>query len=135
MASFHQIQLVLWILLMSYPLYSKKGKGNFLCLVSKCISQDVLTTDLIRKFSRRARNYMLTYESLEFVGDDGDRQNMNTISNSRIQNLQKSVACHRAAFDFDMGFILRSVKLVAGLHLEHEVENGPPRRKGEGKRI
>jgi hypothetical protein len=72
---------------------------------------------------------MLTYKSLEFVGDDGDRQNMNTISHSRIENLQKRVACHRAAFDFDMGFILRSVKLVAGLDLEHEVENGPPRKK------
>jgi hypothetical protein len=112
-----------------YPLYSKKGKGNFLGLVSKCISQDVLTTDLIRKFSRRARNYMLTYKSLEFVGDDGDRQNMNTISHSRIENLQKSVACHRAALDFDTGFILQSVKLVAGLDLEHEVDNGPPKKK------
>jgi hypothetical protein len=42
--------------------------------VSKCISQEVLTTDLIRKFSRRARNYMLTYKSLEFVGDDGAKK-------------------------------------------------------------
>ena len=46
-----------------------------------------------------------------------------------IENLQKSVACHPAAFDFDMGFILQSVKLVAGLDLEHEVENGPPKKK------
>ena len=112
-----------------YPLYSKKGKENFLGLVSKCISQEVLTTDLIRKFSRRARNYMLTYKSLEFVGDDVGQQNINTISHSRIENLQKSVACHRAAFDFDMGFILQSVQLVAGLDLEHEVENGPPKKK------
>ena len=54
---------------------------------------------------------------------------MNTISHLRIENLQKSVACHRAAFDFDMGFILQSVQLVAGLDLEHEVENGPPKKK------
>ncbi len=46
-----------------------------------------------------------------------------------IENLQKSMACHRAAFDFDMGFILQSVKLVAGLDLEQEVENGPPKKK------
>jgi hypothetical protein len=77
---------------------------------------------------------MLTYKSLEFVGDDGGRQNMNTISHLRIENLQKSMACHRAAFDFDMGFILQSVKLVAGLDLEHEVENGPPQEeKGKEK--
>jgi hypothetical protein len=48
--------------------------------------------------------------------------------------LQKSVACHRAAFDFDMGFILQSVKLVAGLDLV-KLKMVPPRRKGEGKRI
>jgi hypothetical protein len=106
----------------------KKEKGT-LGLVSKCISQEVLMTDLIRKFSRRARNYILTHKSLEFVGYDGGRQNINTISHLRIENLQKSVACHRAAFDFDMGFILQSVQLVAGLDLEHEVENGPPKKK------
>jgi hypothetical protein len=67
--------------------------------------------------------------ALEFVGDDVGQQNINTISHSRIENLQKSVACHRAAFDFDMGFILQSVQLVAGFDLEHEVENGPPKKK------
>ena len=72
---------------------------------------------------------MLTYKSLEFVGDDGGRQNMNTILHLRIENLQKSMACHRAAVDFDMGFILQSVKLVAGFDLENEVENGPPKKK------
>ena len=54
---------------------------------------------------------------------------MNTILHLRIENLQKSVACHPAAVDFDMGFILQSVKLVAGFDLEHEVENGPPKKK------
>ena len=74
---------------------------------------------------------MLTYKSLEFVGNDGGQQNMNTILHLCIESLQKSVACtcHCAAFDFDMGFILQSVKLVAGLDLEHEVENGPPKKK------
>jgi hypothetical protein len=60
-----------------YPLHSKKGKENFLGLVSKCISRKVLTVDLIRKYSRRARNYMLTYKSLEIIGNnDGGQQNM-----------------------------------------------------------
>ena len=73
---------------------------------------------------------MLTYKSLEIIGNnDGSQQNINTILHLRIENLQKSVACHRAAVDFDMGFILQSVKLVAGFDLEHEVENGPPKKK------
>jgi hypothetical protein len=46
--------------------------------------------------------------------------------NSLLTKLAKK---YRAAFDFDMGFILQSVKLVAGLDLEHEVENGPPKKK------
>jgi hypothetical protein len=53
-----------------YPIYSKQGKENFLDLVSRCTSRDVLTTELIRKFSRRAWNYMLTYKSLEMVGEN-----------------------------------------------------------------
>jgi hypothetical protein len=118
----------------SYPLYSKKGNGNFLGLVSKCISQEVLTTDLIRKFSRRARNNMLTYKSLEFVGDDGGRQNMNTISHLRIENLQKCVACHRAAFDFDIGFIFTISKIGGRFGFRTRSWKWPPQEeKGKEK--
>ena len=46
------------------PLSSKKGKQNFDALVSKCISRTALTKDVVRKFSQRARSYMLTYKSL-----------------------------------------------------------------------
>jgi hypothetical protein len=49
-----------------YPLASKKGKDNFNKLIVKCISWDLLTTDRIWKFSRRACSYMLTYTSLQF---------------------------------------------------------------------
>jgi len=99
-----------------YPLYSKKGKVNFIGLVSKCISREVLTVEMI-------------------VDDDGGEQNMNTILHSRIENLQKSLACHRSAVDFDNGFILQSVKLVAGFDLEHVAENGPPKKKRGRKKI
>jgi len=79
-----------------------------------------------RKYSRRARNYMLTYKSLEIIGNnDGSQQNINTISHLRIENLQKSVACHRAAVDFDKGFILQSVKMVAGFDVEHDHQPWP----------
>ena len=73
---------------------------------------------------------MLTYKSLEIIVDDiGGKQNMNSISHLRIENLQKSLACHRAAFDFDYSFVSQSVKLVAGFDLEHVAENGPPKKK------
>ena len=78
---------------------------------------------------------MRTYKSLEIIGnDDGGEQNISTISQKCIENMQKSVACHRAAFDFDKGFILQSVKTVAGFDLDHVAENGPSwEEKGKEK--
>ena len=92
-----------------YPLASKKGKEHFVDLVSKCTSRAVLTTDLIRKFSRRARSYMLTYKSLEIVGEgskDQDDKKSNDITHKHIENTQKLFRTHRAALDFDKGFIV-----------------------------
>ena len=54
-----------------YPLASKKGKEKFVDLVLKCTSREVLTTETIRKFSRHARNYMLSYKALEIVEEEG----------------------------------------------------------------
>jgi hypothetical protein len=69
---------------------------------------------------------MLTYKSLEIIGNnDGSQQNINTILHLRIENLQKSVACHRAAVDFDKGFILQSVKMVAGFDVKHDHQPWP----------
>jgi hypothetical protein len=75
-----------------YPLACKKGKANFDSLVAKCISRNLLTTDRIRKFSRRARSYMLTYSSLQFIHEDkGQEQVMtnNTFTHTKIENMKK----------------------------------------------
>ena len=48
-----------------YHLASNKGKTNVYKLVAKCISREVITKYLVRKFSRRARGYMVTYKILE----------------------------------------------------------------------
>ena len=56
----------------------KKGKANFDSLVARCISRDLLTTDRIRKFSRRARSYMLTYSSLQFIHEDKGQEQVVT---------------------------------------------------------
>jgi hypothetical protein len=42
-------------------LQSKKGKENFKEAVKKCISRDLLTTERIRKFSRRVHQYICAY--------------------------------------------------------------------------
>ena len=75
-----------------YPLASKKGKEKIVELVSKCTSRELLMTDLIRKFSRQARNYMLMYTLLEIVGvgskDQIDKKS-NDITHKQIENMQK----------------------------------------------
>ncbi len=57
-------------------------------LVTKCISRDLLTTDRIHKFSRRARSYMVTYSSLQFIQEDkGQEQVMmnNTFIHTKLK--------------------------------------------------
>ena len=76
-----------------YPLASKKGKDKFVDLVTKCTSRSILTMDLICKFSRQARSYMLTYKSLEIVNEgskDQGNKKSNDITHKHIENMQKN---------------------------------------------
>ena len=59
-----------------YPLASKRGKTNFDTLVGRCTSRDVLTVELVRKFSRQARSYMLTYTLLDNGTGGGGRSEL-----------------------------------------------------------
>ena len=47
-----------------FSLAAKKGRDNFDALVNKCISRELLTVDMVRKFSKRARGYMQAYRAL-----------------------------------------------------------------------
>ncbi len=77
----------------------KKGKEKYINLVLKCTSRLVLTADLIRKFSRQARSYMLTYKwLLEIVGEHSNNQSdkkSTDITHKQIENMQKKFrSCH-----------------------------------------
>ena len=48
-----------------HPLAAKKGRDNFIKLVDKCISRNTITTSMVKKFSKRARGYMVGYKALE----------------------------------------------------------------------
>jgi hypothetical protein len=108
-----------------YPLASKKGKEKFVDLVLKCTSREVLTTEMIRKFSRRARSYMLSYKALEIVGEEGREEGTGDevdisldITHKQIENMQKIIYSHRAALGFDRGFIASALKLAKNLDLK-----------------
>lgn len=92
------------------PLALKKTTSDFLALVDQCISRDVLTIHMIRKFSKRARSYMETYKMLEMEAETDDHVSENLpIPHKRIETLKKMLKCHRAAIDFDKGFIMKTV--------------------------
>ena len=73
--------------------------------------------DMIRKFSRRARGYMLTYLALEDNTNPilmtqkqlGNEDEGDVITYGSIENMKKVLSSHRAALDFDHGFIHRLV--------------------------
>jgi hypothetical protein len=116
-----------------FPLSSKKGKQNFDALVSKCISRTVLTKDVVRKFSQRARSYMLRYKSLKLEDTNKNIETKNETTNLitlvKIESMKK-VLNHRAALDFDKDFVMGSISKV-GFKFEEEIEsNECKRRKG-----
>jgi hypothetical protein len=105
----------------------QKGKATFDSLIAKCISRDLLTTDRIRKFSRRAHSYMLTYSSLQFIHEDKGQQQVmtnNTFTHTKIENMKKILKSHSAALDFDQGFIITSVLTSSDFNWKEELESG-----------
>ena len=55
------------------PMREKKGRANFINLVTRCICPaTVLTKERIRKFAARARSYICTYYYLEQETDSDD---------------------------------------------------------------
>jgi len=102
----------------------------------KCTSREVLTTEMIRKFSRRARSYMLSYKALEIVREEGREEGMGDevdisldITHKQIENMQKIIKSHRVALDFDQGFVTSALKLAKNLDLKEEIEIGPQKKK------
>ena len=80
-----------------HPLAAKKGRYNFIKLVDKYISRDTITTNMVRKFSKRARGYMAAYKALE--SDEMKENNKPAeISHRMIEKMKKckfSPCCSR----------------------------------------
>ena len=88
-------------------LADKKGKENFRRLVADCLSSEqvagkgALTPEMIRKFSRRARQYILAYFFIEHkmnIEEEG-------LHEINIEGIKKEFKTHRSAIDFDEKFI------------------------------
>ena len=86
------------------PLISKKGKEAFKALVAECTSRDVLQTTTVRKLSRRARAYISAYFSL-YECNKNNNQEAPALTLSLIERHVKEFKTHKAALDFDAGFV------------------------------
>ena len=96
------------------PLREKRSKETFKATVRKCLSRNNLTTERVRSFSRRARQYILAYLAMQQVNDqqsstDSKEEDMTQASGqitpAKIEKLVKEFKTHRCAMDFDRGFI------------------------------
>jgi hypothetical protein len=70
---------------------------------------------------------MLTYSSLQFIHEDkGQEQVMmnNTFTHTKIENMKKILKSHRAALDFDRGFIITLVLTSSNFNWKEELESG-----------
>jgi hypothetical protein len=75
---------------------------------------------------------MLTYKLLEIVREgskDQDGKKSNDITHKHIENMQKLFCTHRAALNFDKGFIVASLQSGKDFDLKQEVEIGPRKKK------
>ena len=96
------------------PLNSKTSKGRFKELVRECTSRDYLRTETVRKLSRRARTYICAYYSLYHD------KTPTALTLPLILRLVKEFKTHRAAIDFDSGFVNSFIlKLESGVFIRN----------------
>lgn len=111
------------------PLNSKRSKEGFKQLVHECTSRDVLKTETVRKLSRRARAYICAYYSLyqSSNGTPTDDNAPTVLTLPLIERLVKAFKTHRAAIDFDAGFVNAFVpKLERGAFVANDRNEAAP---------
>ena len=88
-------------------LQQKRGKDNFKASVRRCLSEEVITTVRIRRFARRARQYMMAYYAIDTQQVDEQTQHDCAIFGPvALTKLIGDFKTHRCVFDFDYRFIM-----------------------------
>ena len=115
------------------PISEKRSKAKFRESVSRCLdSKEVLTMERQRMFSRRAREYMVTYHAKDNQQEDKEKNldekedcllNRNPLTTAYlIEKIVKVFKTHRSTADFDCGFVAGIVNTMKGLK---EAEGSP----------
>jgi hypothetical protein len=88
-------------------LQEKKGKDNFKASVRHCLSEQVITKVRIRKFARRARQYLMAYHAIDTHQVDQQTQiDCTEYGPVAVMKLIGDFKTHRSAFDFDYKFVM-----------------------------
>jgi hypothetical protein len=95
------------------PLMDKRRKENFRNSVRQCLDRTtVLTIERQRMFSKRARQYMLAYHSIEvskekreLAGAAENKNDKHEMSAYLVEKIIKLYKSHRGATDFDSAYI------------------------------
>ena len=90
----------------------KRGKDNFMNCVRECLSKNLVTTERVRKFARRARRYTKGYHVLHQIKKGAvnghvsqQLQNDDHLAiTTKIEQMVQNFKTHRCAMDFDHGF-------------------------------
>jgi len=94
------------------PINQRKTKEDFFNSVRSCMNSAAITRDMIRRFSRRARRYMVCYYKLAkglVEGGEYDTLKQDGLI-LQVEKLLKECKTHRCAMDFDTKFIVESMK-------------------------
>ena len=89
----------------SLNLNEKKGKDNFIKCVKRSLKK--VSADLMRKFSARARRYMLTYRLFDIHGEDAEFDSLGLSYKEIEKYVTTKMKTHRCAFDLDHRWISR----------------------------
>ncbi len=115
------------------PLKLKRGKDNFDRLVATCTSREVMKKEIIRRFSKHARQYMLSYQALGLHSDQVNIDTDQYFSQKKIEKMKAMLKCHRAAIDFDSKFVM-STAVSADFDWNTEFDQRAPEKKRKRKR-
>jgi hypothetical protein len=97
----------------SLPLHRKKKKDNFKASVRYALSNEVITVERIRRFARRAHQYLIAYHALDSGQLSAEMQDdCLKYGPVAVLKLIQSFKTHRCAMDFDFKFVMNELNAV-----------------------
>ena len=91
----------------SLTLKEKKGKENFVASVRHCLSAQVISIERIRKFARRARQYLVAYHAIDTGQVSSEiQQDCSKYGPVGLEKLLAKFRTHRCVMDFDFKFVM-----------------------------